>query len=244
MIVKRSNNQQPIQTTLRLSDEDLEQLREALGREIDADLTDFLSAVARVSAEMLLEELLGRADYPTKVAARQARLLGLVLQAFGGAMPPASVVGALFHLTPTAAATLLTTTAARYRTDLKPARDAAVVTTLKGNVDVASDWNKVDHPDDLLFDFRCVDLAVVATIREALNASDEPVSPLNRSPEATNVYDFDASMFPVLEHAFGLTLKDVLKAELHGKYDELAAKAATQATKPKGIKRFARRNRA
>lgn len=236
----QTNGEQPVATTMRLSEDDLMQLRTALGWAEDTDLTDFLSAVAKVSGEMLVEELLGRNEYPTKVAARQARLLGLTLHAFNGEMPSAAVVAALFHLTPAAAATLLTTTAARYRKDLKPARDKAVVATLKGNVDVASNWGEVNHPDDLLFDFRCTDPAVIATIREALNASSEPVSPLTKSAEATNVYDMDASIFPVLEQSFGLGVKDLLKPELRGRYAKLAAKATAEEAKPRGIKRLKR----
>src|SRR4051812_49178814 len=93
--------------------DDADQLRFALGLAPDGSIDEFLCALAQVGFDMLLEEILGRTDSPTKSVARQARLFKLITHAFDDTMPPAAVVSALFHITPQAAATLSASTSAR-----------------------------------------------------------------------------------------------------------------------------------
>ena len=95
---------------------------------------------------MFVPELLGRAEYPTKTAARQTRLLKLVQHAFGKKMPPSSVVAALFHLTPSAASTLITSTGARFAPELKQAREVSAKAAMKEKLKFSA---PAEYPEQL-----------------------------------------------------------------------------------------------
>jgi hypothetical protein len=195
---------------LSVASEDVEQLRFALGLPDDDDIGPFVGAIAQTASEMLLDEVLGRAEYPTKTAARQTRLFKLITHAFGDRMPPATLVAALFHVTPQAAGTLIATTSARYARQLADATANAVRASLNGQLKVRKAEKTAD---DNTYWFQCPDIGVVRAIRTALASSSEPVRPLARDSTATNVYDIHASAIPVITRSFGLTRDEMLTAE-------------------------------
>lgn len=94
---------QHVEIDILLPEADAMRLRSALGRADDAPIDDFLGAVAKVSAELWLEELLGRADYPTKAQARQQRIRLLIQHAFNDRIPSPATIAALLHVPTTTA---------------------------------------------------------------------------------------------------------------------------------------------
>lgn len=197
---------------LTLTDDEFGQLSAAARKVDEAGTVDenatiaFLSAAARVSAEMFFEELLGRADYPTKVAARQTRLMKLVQYGFGNRMPSPKIVAALFHLTPAAATTLLNATTARFAVTLHDARAEAVRVALQSQLRVI-EWG--EEPDTNRYDFACSDRAVLATIREKLS-EHSTLTPLKKDPDATNVYEINGESMAALVSELQLEMAKVL----------------------------------
>lgn len=191
---------------LKLTDDELIQLSAAAGAVDETATSAFLSAAAKVSAEMFFAELLGRADYPTKVAARQTRLMKLVQYGFGNRMPSPKVVAALFHLTPAAATTLLNATTARFSVALHEARAGAVRAALQGELRVI-EWG--EEPDTNRYDFACSDRAVLATIREKLS-EHSTLTPLKKDPDATNVYEINGESMAVLVNELKFEMAEAL----------------------------------
>lgn len=201
--------QHQVEVKIVVAAEDADQLRFALGLPADGDISGFLRAVAQTGSEMLLDEVLGRADYPTKTVARQTRLFKLVTHAFDNTMPSAAVVAMLFHITPQAAATLIASTSARYARSLTEATANSVRTALTGRLDI----RKADkNSDDNTYMFRCADVGVIRAIRAALEASADTVRPLTPDATAVNVYDIHATAVDVISQAFGLKREEMLTA--------------------------------
>ena len=189
--------------------EDADQLRFALSLPAAADIDPFLQSLAQTGYEMLLDEILGHTDYPTKTAARQARLFKLVTHAFGDTMPPAAVVAALFHITPQAAATLIASTSARYARSLVEPTANSVRKALTGQLHIRKAQKTAD---DNMYMFRCPDGGVIRAIKAALGASADTVCPLAADTTAVNVYDIHATAVDVISRTFGLSREAMLTA--------------------------------
>lgn len=187
--------------------EDADQLRFALGLASHANIEGFLKALAQTGFEMLLDEILGRTDYPTKSAARQARLFKLVRHAFNDTMPSPAVIAALFHITPQAAATLSASTSARYARPLAGATANSVRGALTNKLEIRKAEKTAD---DNMYRFRCPDGGVIRAIKATLAASSRTVRPITADPAAVNVYEIHASAVEVLSETFGLSREDML----------------------------------
>lgn len=196
-----------VSVSLELSDEDANHLRNALNLDGSSDLGPFLQAVAQTASELFLAELLGETDYPTKSSARQARLLNLVRHGFGNVMPSPRVVASLFHITPQAAAMLIAATSARYARALEAAGAEAVRSALRNSLTVL---DRGKNEDQRIYRFRCTNATVVKLIKDALSESEDPVHPLVKDPEATNLYRIHASAVQILCRKFSLNLEDLL----------------------------------
>lgn len=207
---------------LNMSDEEIERLREAAGLQPADDMANFLAAVAKVATEMLLPELLGRAEYPTKTVARQTRLLKLVQHAFGKKMPPSAVVAALFHITPSAASTLMTTTGARFAPELQGARDTSAMNAIRGNLKVTQ-WD--DIPVNYTYQFACSDPSVIVSIRERLATSPQAITSVVRSRDTTNVFEIDGTAVRYLAGMWNLTVRDFVNPGDRPKWDQRVEKA-------------------
>jgi len=193
-----------------LTPEDADQLRFALGLPSDASIEPFLRALAQTGYEMLVDEIMGHTEYPTKSVARQARLYRLVTHAFNNTMPSASVIAALFHITPQAAATLSAATSARYARTLQGATANAVRMALTGTLEI----RKVGKTaDDNVYFFRCADIGVIRAIKATLAASPKTVRPITPDPAAVNVHDIHASAVEVVGEALELSREEMLTPE-------------------------------
>lgn len=211
-----------ISFTLKVSDDDASVLRTAIGLKPEADIRPFLSAVARGATEMVVPELLGRAEYPTKTVARQTRLLKLVQHAFRDEMPSSSVVAALFHLTPSAASALVTATGARFAPELKRAREASAKATMQSNLKLSA---SAEYPVNYRYQFACSDAGAVTFIRELLNTSSDGITNLVKSRDTANVYEIDGTALRFLAARWRMEVRDfVLPTDLE-KWDKNIAKA-------------------
>lgn len=211
-----------ISINLNLSDEDVALLREAAGLRPADDIAQFLAGVARAATEMFIPELLGRAEYPTKTAARQTRLLKLVQHVFANEMPSSAVVAALFHLTPSAASALMTSTGARYAPELKAARAASAMTVMKRRLKV-SQWD--DSPVNYRYQFACSDPSVVVSLREELATSPEAITNVARSRDTTNVFEIDGTALKYLARRWQMEVRDFVHPTDHAAWDKKVAKA-------------------
>ncbi|TWH03134.1 hypothetical protein L615_001200000030 [Nocardioides sp. J9] len=233
------SDEKSVEATLLVTSDAIAQLRGALNVDSDGEISVFLSAVATVAGQMFLDELLGARDYPTKTAARHERIRGMVKHAFNDEIPPASVIAALFHVTPSAAATLLASTEARYATDMSVARNNAIRQLLSGALTLAEE---AEDPTNNLYHFRCRDASAMAAMKQALADSDETVVPITKSREATNTYEVHGSALPPLSARFGVDAIDMVRLDdrerVRAQVD--TARAAAGEAAPKGRTRSRR----
>jgi hypothetical protein len=192
---------------LSLDPEDAHELRGALGIGAHGELGPFLTAVAKTATGMYLDELVGRVDYPSKVAARQTRLLKLVEHAFGGVLPSPLIVANLFHISESSATALLSSTSARYRRALRSATVTAVQNALRGNdLLVRNQSKKEANPK---YRFYCVDDQVLRSLRQALRRQKQAVATLTADPEVVGTYVMRKSTVDALSVAFDITVSEM-----------------------------------
>lgn len=219
---------QHVEIDILVPEADAMRLRSALGLADDAPIEDFLGAVAKVSAELWLEELLGRAEYPTKLQARQRRIRLLIKHAFNDRIPSPATIAAPFHVPTATAAAALSATLARHSVELASARNNTVADKLRGSLEV----ELLDDADPInnLYQLHCTDVTVVNVLKETLIAHEEAVVPMTKNREATNVYDLHGSAVAVLEAKFGVPLGELVvadsKAEIAQQADDFASQQA------------------
>lgn len=119
-----------IDTSVRVTEDEIDQLKLVLGADVEAQLRDLGKAALREYIDVFL----GLSTFKA-AEAREQRLLLMILEAWNGRVPGDAEVGRLFNMTPTAARSLIRTVAARHRLRLAAALTVAASAAVRGAVE-------------------------------------------------------------------------------------------------------------
>lgn len=109
-----------IETSVRVSADEVEQLKLVLGEDVENRLRD----LGRAALREYVDVFLGLSAFKA-AEEREQRLLLMILEAWNGRVPGDAEVGRLFNMTPTAARALIRTVVSRHRLRLAGALTAA-----------------------------------------------------------------------------------------------------------------------
>lgn len=165
-----------------------------------------VAGALQAAGEEALNQLLGKAAYPTKLDARQSLLRRLVALVFGARMPPARVVAGLFHVPTTTGASLIAATTARFYAELGDARNGAALETLRNGCSVVDNSREAGERH---YRFRCGDRSLVAHMRDLLSESSTSVHPIRADTDAVATYLIHDSALEVLAAHFGVPAEEL-----------------------------------